>query len=505
MNRYRILTMSVDWRHYGILLAALVTAACGQTSTSTTTGPSPTKCTVSLAASDSPMNATGATAAVGITTQPECRWNASAEGGWITDVAPTAGQGSGEVRFRVLPNPTGRTRQGAVIVNDQRLQVLQDAATCRVQAAISRPQFGASGGDGTIAVSAPEGCSWIATSNSGWITISSGATGAGSGRVAVQAARNGGAARSGTITIGDAVISVNQSAAANAADPGSNPGGSPAPGGNPNPGGAPNPGGNQGPGSQPCVTSIQPASVSSPAAGGSHTVAVTSTQGCAWTATSPVFWIAITGGAAGSGNGTVEFSVAANIAAARSATLTIAGRPFTVSQAVLCTYAITPANSTITHFGGTGTVAVTSPTSCAWTATSNAGWITITSGTSGSGNGSVAYRVAGNSQNTRTGSLTIAGNTFTVTQMFCSYALSRSDQSVSAAGGTFSVSLSTAPGCPWTATSRVSWITVTSGASGSGNGTVGFLVLPNAGAARSGTLAIDGQSFTVDQAALIGP
>ena len=49
--------------------------------------------------------------------------------------------------------------------------------------------------------------------------------------------------------------------------------------------------------------------------------------------------------------------------------------------------------------------------------------------------------------------------------------------------------------------SNASWMTVTSGASGSGPGTVAFSVAANTGAARTGTLTIAGQTFTVTQAA----
>ncbi len=55
--------------------------------------------------------------------------------------------------------------------------------------------------------------------------------------------------------------------------------------------------------------------------------------------------------------------------------------------------------------------------------------------------------------------------------------------------------------CSWTATSNVTWISVTSGASGTGNGTVVFQVQANiTGQARTGSLSIAGQTFTVNQA-----
>jgi len=82
-----------------------------------------------------------------------------------------------------------------------------------------------------------------------------------------------------------------------------------------------------------------------------------------------------------------------------------------------CTYSITPSNQSFTASGGTGSVNVTAGDNCVWTATSNAAWITITSGSSGIGNGAVDFSVSVNTNtSTRTGTMSIAGETFTVTQ-----------------------------------------------------------------------------------------
>ena len=40
---------------------------------------------------------------------------------------------------------------------------------------------------------------------------------------------------------------------------------------------------------------------------------------------------------------------------------------------------------------------------------------------------------------------------------------------------------------------------ITSGASGSGNGTVAFTVAANPGASRNGTIVVAGQTFTITQ------
>jgi len=63
----------------------------------------------------------------------------------------------------------------------------------------------------------------------------------------------------------------------------------------------------------------------------------------------------------------------------------------------------------------TGTVMVTASSGCSWTAVSPVSWITITSGASGTGGGTVGYAVAA-STNSRSATLTIAGQPFTVTQ-----------------------------------------------------------------------------------------
>jgi hypothetical protein len=95
----------------------------------------------------------------------------------------------------------------------------------------------------------------------------------------------------------------------------------------------------------------------------------------------------------------------------------------------------------------------------------------------------------------------------TVTSGACSALLGASGALSSFAGGTFSVSVTEGSGCGWNAVSNAtSFLTVTSGASGTGNGTVTFSVTQNTGLARQGTLTIAGQTFTVNQgAALLSP
>jgi hypothetical protein len=153
-------------------------------------------------------------------------------------------------------------------------------------------------------------------------------------------------------------------------------------------------------------------------AGGVGTpIAVTTGSGCTWTATTSDGWITILTGATATGNGSVTYTVQANTGSARSATLTVAGRNVSISQSGLCSYSISPHDHTIDKAGGAGTVSVNTQSGCAWTAVSNASWITITSGAVGIDDGTVKYTADANTTGVnRTGTLTIAGQTFTLTE-----------------------------------------------------------------------------------------
>jgi glucose/arabinose dehydrogenase len=85
---------------------------------------------------------------------------------------------------------------------------------------------------------------------------------------------------------------------------------------------------------------------------------------------------------------------------------------------LLAAVRISPSSAAFDENGGTGTVNVTSPAGCpGWSAVANAPWLSVTSGGSGTGNGTVGYSVEANPDVApRTGTLTIAGRAFTVEQ-----------------------------------------------------------------------------------------
>jgi sugar lactone lactonase YvrE len=256
-----------------------------------------------------------------------------------------------------------------------------------------------------------------------------------------------------------------------------------------------------------CLFSLSPTSFTVGVASGTRSVALSVAAGCAWTATSSVSWMSLVpGSSSGTGSATVVIFFSENTAQqVRSGVVTIAGIPVIVTQdAAVCTYAINPTSANVSAAGASGSVTVTAPPGCAWIATSSVTFITITSGQSGTGMGTLFYTVAPNtgaSSPARSGTLTIAGLTFTVNQESgeCRYTISPTSQLRSGSSGTGTVTVSVLVGCGWAVTVSDSWIRIVSGFSGSGSGAVTYSVTTNTGPSRTGTITIAGQVYTLTQ------
>ncbi len=346
-------------------------------------------------------------------------------------------------------------------------------ATCSIAITpATNAPFQQTGGSSTIAVTAGSGCTWSVTNNLSWVSITSGSSGSGNGTVAFTIAANPDAAtRSGNITIAGQSYTITQYGL-------------------------------------PCTYSISPTTSGSlGAAATTATITVTALAGCAWTTEDSLSWATVTSGS-GAGNGTVEYSVTANVSsAARTGTMTVAGQAYTVNQAGSCTGTITPASdTTLAYTTGNFSVAVTAPAGCTWLTSDTLSWATIISGASGSGNGKVSFNVAANPDTTaRTGTVTIAGQAFTITQAAapCTFSLSAvGSTALSADGATGSVSVAAPVGCTWQAVDTLNWASITSGGTGSGNGTVNYSVTANpAYMPRAGNISVAGKFYTVNQAA----
>jgi hypothetical protein len=390
-------------------------AGCSASSTTVTgTGPGAVKCGVSLA-NPSVFDADGGAASLSIATQPECGWSVSSAVNWISGLSPASGQGSGDVEFRVTPNDGSSARQGDIVVNESRVSVSQ-RAPCRYDVGPPNQSVNSGADAGGVTVATQSECGWSATTDVGWIKLSSPLSGNGNGSVSFTVSSNGGAERTGSIIIAGQRSVVTQAAAQTPAPPPA-PAPSPTPAPAPAPAPAPTPAPIPGPPTPApsCKYSISPDDQKVEERAGTHTVKVSTTSACSWTASSNTSWITVTSGATGTGDGSVAFSYAANTGASRTGTLTIAGQTFTLMQAP-CMYSISPDTVKIDARGGAATINVSTGSTCTWTASSNQSWITITAGASGTGSGTVRITVARNDGNKRNGTLTIAGRNAKVEQ-----------------------------------------------------------------------------------------
>ena len=536
------------------VIAWMAIAGCESSSSTQLVTPTTSKCQLSATSSLSNVPAAGGAGTVAIDTTRDCTWSARTTASWITLGSSTSGQGSGTLDFRVGANPASAARQSAVSVNDTGVLITQAGAPCTFTLSPSNPTVGAAGGAVTVHVTTLSGCAWATSTSTSWLTVTGGSTS--SGQATITAAANAGPARSGTVTIAGQAVSVSQAAASTSTCEFTL---SPPSQSVPAAGGAVTvqvtttdgcawttssstpwltvTGGGTASGSATitaatntgtartgvvtiagqtvsvsqaavgpaaCSFTISPPSQNVPAAGATITVGVTAGSACSWTSASNATWVTVAAGATGTGNGVVTVTIAANTAAQRDGTITIAGQTFTVSQAAAaqCSFSISPTMQSVPAQGGNVSVQVTTASGCAWTATSGAMWVNVSGG--GDGNGTVTVAVAANTGDSRTGTATIAGQVFTVTQdPACTFSITPTSQTFDSGAGSGTVAVITLAGCSWTAFSKnPDWLSITAGASGTGSGIVTYALTANSGGKdkdRTGHLMIASQNFEVRQ------
>ncbi len=422
-------------------------------------------CTFTINPTSAPAPAGGGPGSFTLTaSNSNCPWNAVSDQTWLT-VTNANGTGSATINYSVAAN-TGPARSAHINIGGQQFTVNQSNG-CAFTLVPTTQNFPRQGGSSTFQVNTSAGCAWTAVSSQTWVTVTSGSSGSGPGTVAYSVAANDGAARSATISVNGTLFTVTQ-------DNG-------------------------------CTFSVAPASSNIPAAGQTGvTFAITpSNQNCPWTAavTQGAGFVTITGGASGTGTGTVTYSVAANTGPVRIGKILAGGQEHTITQASGCSYTLTPTTTTIDQTGGTRSFNVTVNNQlCQWSAGVNVTWITLNAPTSGTGNGTVSFTVQANNTPQRIGDITVNGVVHRVTQADgCVYVLNPSSQTVSPAAGTGNFSVSAGQGCTFTAVSESNWITVTGGTPGTTSGTINFSYQANAGLQRQGTILVRNVRFTLTQ------
>jgi hypothetical protein len=339
------------------------------------------------------------------------------------------------------------------------------------------------GGAVNFTVTAAPGCRFEAANLPAWLTFS-GANPqqmpeTGSASVAFTAAANQtGAARNASFLLGNETVTVTQATSPNC----------------------------------PSAPTVSPAISTIGRSGGSGTLSVSAGAACPWNVAAMPSFVTTTGATSGTGNSSIAYSVPANpdtTARSGSGQIVALGLSATFSftqDGVACPTApaISMSRTSYPVDGGAATGTVTAAPTCNWTVAVPA-WASVTSGSSGTGNGSFAIKVAANTGAARSASGMVSGpgvaSTFIMNQdasPCANWTISPTSVSYGAAGGNGTFTVNAPSGCYWNLSGLPSWLTLTNTgtSSGVGSGTLGFAIAANTGAARSATATMTGAAPT---------
>jgi hypothetical protein len=410
----------------------------------------------------------------------DCTWTTFSNVSWIA-LAPVGGYGNGTVVATAVPNTTGAPLTGTINIAGQTIDLAQVpvTSTCTYTVSPTSISFNQAGETTpiTVTTSAPS-CAWTAASNQPWATVSpTSASGDGTVALTVQA-NNTGATQTATLLIANQTVTISQGT------------------------------------SNLCSFTVtpNPNPLNYPSTGGTDTISiVASDPACAWNASVVPSWITLSTpagtGVSGTGTATISAFAYPNTGSkAISGDITIAGVTIPVTEAAPtgCTFVVSPTLLPFPSGGAVEAVTVTAnQDSCSWTATSGATFATV-SPKSGTGTGTVDVTTLPNTGVTQlTTTLTIAGQSVSVTQSptGCTFSVSPTSVSFPGNGGTIPVTVSTTNNqCTWQAISTVPWLTV-SPAFGSGTGPAQLIATANStGAPLSGAITIGGQVISVSEA-----
>jgi len=254
-------------------------------------------CTYTVTPPSANFSGTGGNGSINVNTQSGCAWNVTGVPSWVTLTSTGSGSGSGAVSYSVQQNAGAARNVQLSIAGGQTHTINQDAQACTFTLSSSSESFGASGGAGSVGVTAAAGCNWTVTGLPGWVTLTSSSSGIGSGTVSYSVQPNTGGARSTQLTIAGLPYGISQSAQV------------------------------------PCGYNLSSSSATFPSGSGSGGFTLSADPGCAWAIGGVPSWI-VPNVLSGAGTANVSYSVLANgTGAERTAQLTVGGLTYTVTQA----------------------------------------------------------------------------------------------------------------------------------------------------------------------------
>ena len=394
------------------------------------------------------------TIAVGV--QNGIAWKAVSNVDWLT-VSPANGVGSGSVTYQVAAYDEVATRQGTLTIAGNTFTVFQYGRRMKLEPVTVTQNYETH--VIPITVNALDITQWSVTPNNSWISVVDAGNGQGGDLVSIAIAENPSyKARTGTVKIGTETFTVTQQGRPTAA----------------------------------LSFSVSPTASTASVEGANGMISVTATPDLPWTATSGANWLTVYAAtAAGAGNGNVVYSASPNLTLAqRTGTITIT--PETASGITAKTHTVTqPAAQSALSISGYEFEASGEPCSVdvsvaeivQWGVENTNSWITVNGSASRTGPGTVVLQAAAN--NTvypRSGTVTIAGKSFSVSQKARGVELEYDTKLFGTDGGYESISIHPDGNSSWTAVaSDATWITIFDGGSGEGDGEILYIVAPYVG------------------------
>lgn len=249
-----------------------------------------------LSANGYEFEAAGESCEVRVSLSDIVQWQIENPLAWLTVSGSTNRVGPGTVTLQAAPNDTVYPRSGTVTIARKTFKVSQKARGVEVE--YETKLFGTDGGSDSISIHPDGQVSWTAvSSDKTWITIFGGGSGTGDGEILyiVSPYVGDGAARTGTITVGDKVVYITQRA---------------------------------------YDLSIDPAGAVVPGNNGAGEFGVSASIGDVWTAIVTEPWITLVEGYdQGTGNGTVRFLYTDNdTGKMRTGKIIVAGEVYTLTQ-----------------------------------------------------------------------------------------------------------------------------------------------------------------------------
>ena len=405
-------------------------------------------------------------------------WDARPNVDWLS-VSPTHGVGSGKVTYQVAPYNEVATRSGTLTVGDKTVTVFQYGRRMKLSSYSTSCDYYAH--VIPLTVNALAVTEWSAEPNASWISVvdsDNGRNRRGGSSLSLAVGENPSyLSRTGTVTIGTETFTITQE------------------------------------GRTALEFSINPSETEASVNGANGIVSVFATPDLPWTAKSGANWLTIMNGfSSGAGHGNVVYTASPNTKLyVRTGTITVTPPEGTGLAAKTHTVTQPAAVSSLSLYGyefaaagESVAVEVTVGSDVEWDIQNANGWITVQGATSRVGPGTVTIAAEANDTvYPQSGTLTIAGKTFSVSQKARGVTVTCGDClcfGSKTASGSFTV---TPDGnVSWTAVSSdPTWIVIFGETSGTGQAEVSYVIpqYVGDGTPRTGTITVGDQVIYITQ------